>query len=158
MRAHRHSGHQQLWTRPSVAEAAADFGSVEARQRTGDDSITHWTPRNTFGVRGFIHKPHTEEFWFYAFLDAPRSTGRVVRYALPQRAAQRATMSDEQLARQARQLGLRTPAQAARGLVWCLTAPACAIACRYPGLTPGLVDAVSLAFRGSTRSDSGSGK
>ena len=30
---------------------------------------------------------------------------------LPQRAAQRLTMSSEQLARQARQLGLRTPSQ-----------------------------------------------
>ena len=34
-----------------------------------------------------------------------------VTYLLPQRAAQRLTMSSEQLARQARQLGLRTPSQ-----------------------------------------------
>ena len=57
----------------------------------------------------------------------------LVRYALPQRAAQRATMSNEQLARQARQLGLRTPEQAARGLVWCLTSPACAPGALYLG-------------------------
>jgi len=57
----------------------------------------------------------------------------LLRHALPQRAAQRATMSDEQIARQARQLGLRTPAQASRGLVWCLTADACAPAALYLG-------------------------
>ena len=42
-------------------------------------------------------------------------------------------MSEEQLARQARQLGLRTPPQAARGLVWCLTSPACARGALYLG-------------------------
>ena len=56
--------------------------------------------------------------------DPGPTASMLLRNALPQRAAQRATMNDEQLARQARQLGLRTPAQAARGLVWCATSPA----------------------------------
>jgi len=57
----------------------------------------------------------------------------LLRNALPQRAAQRATMTEEQLARQARQLGLRTPAQAARGLVWCLTNDQCVPGAVYLG-------------------------
>ena len=65
--------------------------------------------------------------------DPGPTASMLLRYALPQRAAQRATMSSEQLARQARQLGLRTPSQAARGLVWCLTSPACAPGALYLG-------------------------
>ena len=57
----------------------------------------------------------------------------LLRNALPQRAAQRATMSLGQLARQARMLRLRTPEQAAAGLVWCLTEPTCARAALYLG-------------------------
>ena len=65
--------------------------------------------------------------------DPGPTASMLVRYALPQRAAQRATMNNEQLARQARSLGLRTPAQAARGLVWCLTADSCVPGALYLG-------------------------
>ena len=47
-----------------------------------------------------------------------RVATQIVRYELPQRAAQRAAMTPEQLARQARQLGLRTPAEGAALPVW----------------------------------------
>eukprot|EP00964_Phaeocystis_antarctica_P097000 scaffold63203_cov64-Phaeocystis_antarctica.AAC.1 len=43
--------------------------------------------------------------------DPGPTASMLLRNALPQRAAQRLTMSSEQLARQARQLGLRTPSQ-----------------------------------------------
>jgi len=65
--------------------------------------------------------------------DPGPTASMLLRNALPQRAAQRATMSDEQLARQARQLGLRTPAQAARGLAWCLTSAECVPGALYLG-------------------------
>lgn len=65
--------------------------------------------------------------------DPGPTASMLLRNALPQRAAQRATMTDEQLVRQARQLSLRTPAQAARGLVWCLTSPECAPGSLYVG-------------------------
>ena len=42
----------------------------------------------------------------------------IVRYELPQRAAQREGMDRAQLTRQARQLGLRLPAEGAAGAVW----------------------------------------
>jgi NAD(P)-dependent dehydrogenase (short-subunit alcohol dehydrogenase family) len=66
-------------------------------------------------------------------VDPGPTASMLVRYALPQRAAQRVGMSDEQLARQARTLGLRTPTQAARGVVWCLTSPDCAPGALYLG-------------------------
>lgn len=66
-------------------------------------------------------------------VDPGPTASMLVRYTLPQRAAQRVGMSEEQLARQARTLGLRTPAQAARGVVWCLTSPTCAPGALYLG-------------------------
>ena len=65
--------------------------------------------------------------------DPGPTASMLLRNALPQRAAQRATMDDEQLARQARMLKLRTPAEAARGLVWCLTDDACVPGALYLG-------------------------
>ncbi len=47
-----------------------------------------------------------------------RCATQIVRYELPQRAAQRRTMTDDQVARQAKQLGLRTAAQGAALPVW----------------------------------------
>ena len=47
-----------------------------------------------------------------------RCATQIVRYELPQRAAQRATMSEDQIARQAKQLGLRTAAQGAALPIW----------------------------------------
>ena len=47
-----------------------------------------------------------------------RCATQIVRYELPQRAAQRRTMTDDQIARQAKQLGLRTAAQGAALPVW----------------------------------------
>mmetsp|Transcript_4807 Transcript_4807/g.6950 ORF Transcript_4807/g.6950 Transcript_4807/m.6950 type:complete len:376 (+) Transcript_4807:57-1184(+) len=47
-----------------------------------------------------------------------RCATQIVRYELPQRATQRLTMNEEQLTRQARQLGLRTPAEGAALPLW----------------------------------------
>ena len=52
-----------------------------------------------------------------------RCATQIVRYELPQRAAQRRTMTDDQIARQAKQLGLRTAAQGAALPVWLADAP-----------------------------------
>lgn len=65
--------------------------------------------------------------------DPGPTASMLVRYALPQRAAQRAAMTDEQLRRQARMLSQRTPTQAAQGLVWCLTAAECTPGALYLG-------------------------
>ena len=47
-----------------------------------------------------------------------RCATQIVRYELPQRAAQRAALDPAALARQARALGLRTPAEGAALPVW----------------------------------------
>lgn len=57
-----------------------------------------------------------------------RCATQIVRYELPQRAAQRLTMSDEQVARQARQLGLRTAAEGAALPLWLADSPDAAVA------------------------------
>ena len=48
---------------------------------------------------------------------------QIVRYALPERALQRRDMDPIQLAKQARMFGLKTPSQAAEGIVWLVDSP-----------------------------------
>jgi len=54
--------------------------------------------------------------WAYSAAPGPTAT-LGVRYELPRRYEQRRGMTAEQLGRQARQLGLRTPEEAAGGLL-----------------------------------------
>ena len=51
-------------------------------------------------------------------IDPGPTATQIVRYALPERALQRKDMAPIQLAKQARLFGLKTPQQAAEGIVW----------------------------------------
>lgn len=51
-------------------------------------------------------------------IDPGPTATQIVRYSLPERALQRRDMDPAQLARQARLFGLKTPSQAAEGIVW----------------------------------------
>lgn len=51
-------------------------------------------------------------------IDPGPTATQIVRYAYPERALQRKDMTQMQLEKQARMFGLKTPAQAAQGVVW----------------------------------------
>jgi len=51
-------------------------------------------------------------------IDPGPTATQIVRYAYPERALQRKDMTPMQLEKQARMFGLKTPAQAAQGVVW----------------------------------------
>jgi len=56
-------------------------------------------------------------------IDPGPTATQIVRYAYPERALQRKDMTPVQLEKQARMFGLKTPSQAAQGLVWLSDSP-----------------------------------
>lgn len=75
-----------------------------------------------------------------------RCATQIVRYELPQRAAQRLTMTDDQLAKQAKQLGLRTAARGSALPVWIADAPE-ALSSETLWLDPGVPARLDMPWR-----------